>query len=267
MRQRIGSARRDGRTSLLLLSLPVLTFLVAPVVIVVIVSFSNSAYLQFPPPGFSLQWHRRFLGEPGWQNATLVSFEVAGVASAVATTCGAAAAFGLGRKRVAGRGILFAALLSPMIVPTIITAIGYYFLARRVGLAGSVVGMAIGESVLALPIVLITMTTALQGLDGQLEHAALNLGASHWYTFRRVTLPLIAPGVVSSALFAFLSAFDDLLIPLFLGGIRLQTLTVRIWSGLQVELDTTIAAVSTFFVALTAIALLVSALLRGPSST
>jgi putative spermidine/putrescine transport system permease protein len=262
-----GRASLNRQTGLLLLSIPVLAFLVAPVLIVVVVSFSNSGYLQFPPPGFSLQWHRRFLGETGWQNATLVSIEVACLASAVATTCGVGAALSLTRNRLPGQGLLYAALLSPMVIPTIITAIGYYFLARRLKLAGSVLGVAIGEAVLALPIVLITMTTALQGFDKRLEHAALNLGASHWYTFRRVTLPLIAPGVVSSALFAFLSAFDDLLIPLFLGGIRLQTLTVRIWSGLQVELDTTIAAASTFFVALTAIALLVSALLRGRSSS
>jgi putative spermidine/putrescine transport system permease protein len=240
---------------------PVLVYLVAPVVVVVIVSFSSSGYLQFPPPGFSLQWHRRFWTEAGWRSATITSIELAVMSTLVATSCGTAAAMVLSRQRFRGRGLIYAVLLSPMIIPTIITAIGYYFFARTVGLAGSLVGMALGEAILALPIVIIIMTTTFRVFDRRLEQAALSLGAGQWYTFRRVTLPLIAPGIISASLFAFLAAFDDLLIPLFLGGMRLQTLTVRIWSGLQVELDTTIAAVSAFFVALTIAVLAVNAAL------
>jgi putative spermidine/putrescine transport system permease protein len=191
----------------------------------------------------------------------VVSLQLAGVATVLATSFGVAAALALTRGRFPGRGVIYAVLLSPMIIPTIITAIGYFFLARKLRLVGSIFGMAVGEAILALPVVVIIVTATLQGFDRRLEQAALSLGAGHWYTFRRVTLPLIAPGVVSAALFAFLAAFDDLLIPLFLGGVRVQTLTVRIWSGLQVELDTTIAAVSTFFVALTAAVLAISALL------
>jgi putative spermidine/putrescine transport system permease protein len=187
------------------------------------------------------------------------------VATVLATSFGVAAALALTRGRFPGRGLIYAVLLSPMIIPTIITAIGYFFLARKLRLVGSIFGMAVGEAILALPVVVIIVTATLQGFDRRLEQAALSLGAGHWYTFRRVTLPLIAPGVVSAALFAFLAAFDDLLIPLFLGGVRVQTLTVRIWSGLQVELDTTIAAVSTFFVALTAAVLAISALLTRRS--
>ena len=240
---------------------PVIAFLVAPVIIVIVVSFSSSEYLQFPPPSLSLRWHHRFWTVAGWRSATVVSLEVGVLATLMTVAAGVAAAVALTRSRLPGRAILYAVLLSPMIIPTIVTAIGYYFLARQLRLAGSVLGIAIGEAMLALPIVVIIVTATLQGFDRRLEHAALSLGASQWYAFRRVTLPLIAPGVVSASLFAFLAAFDELLIPLFLGGINVQTLTVRIWSGLQVELDTTIAAVSTFFIALTAAVLSISAVL------
>ncbi len=252
---------RTEQVVLWLVAVPVIVFLVAPVMIVIVVSFSGSEYLQFPPPSLSLQWHQRFWGGTGWRAATMVSLELAGLATVLATACGVTAAIALTRGRFPGRGAVYGLLLSPMIIPTIITAIGYFFLARKLKLVGSVPGMAVGEALLSLPIVVIIVTATLQGFDRRLEHAALNLGAGPWYTFRRVTLPLIAPGVVSASLFAFLAAFDDLLIPLFLGGIRAQTLTVRIWSGLQVELDTTIAAVSAFFVAVTTAVLSVSALL------
>jgi putative spermidine/putrescine transport system permease protein len=252
---------RTERIVLWLLALPVLVFLVAPVVIVIIVSFSSSGYLQFPPPSLSLQWHQRFWTSGAWRQSTVVSLQLAAAATVLATSFGVAAATGLTRGRFAGRGLIYALLLSPTIIPTIITAIGYFFLARKLRLVGTVSGMAIGEAILALPVVVIIVTATLRGFDRRLEQAALSLGAGHWYVFRRITLPLIAPGVVSAALFAFLAAFDDLLIPLFLGGVRVQTLTVRIWSGLQVELDTTIAAVSAFFVALTSAVLGISALL------
>jgi putative spermidine/putrescine transport system permease protein len=240
---------------------PVIAFLVVPVVIVLIVSFSGAEYLQFPPPSLSLKWHWRFWSDPGWRRAAVASLELATIATVIATPFGAAAAIALTRGRFPGRGLLYAMLLAPMIIPTIITAIGYYFVSARLHLLGSVFGIALGEAVLALPIVVIVMTANLHGFDKRLEQAALNLGASQWYVFRRVTLPLIAPGVMSASLFAFLSAFDELLIPLFAGGIRVQPLTTRIWSGLQVELDTTIAAVSALFIGVTTAVLAISALL------
>jgi ABC-type spermidine/putrescine transport system permease subunit II len=244
-----------------MLATPVVVFLVAPVIIVVVVSFSGSEYLRFPPPTLSLRWHERFWTTRGWRQAALVSLQFSAVAALIATSFGVAAALALSRWRARGRGVLYALLLSPMIVPTLITAIGYYYVATRMKLVGTIVGVALGEALLALPIVVIMVSATLQSFDRRLEQAALGLGASAWYTFRRVTLPLIAPGVVAASLFAFLAAFDDLLIPLFLGGVRLEALTARIWSGLQVELDTTIAAVSTLFIAITTGVLGLSALL------
>lgn len=261
MREPHPLASPTGRVLITSVAGLVLVFLLAPVVIVVVVSFSASEYLQFPPPAFSFRWYGRLVSVAGWRESVLVSVKLAVLTAAIATPAGVAAAVALTRVNFKGKGAVYALLLSPMIVPTIVTAVGFYFLAARLKLVGSLVGMALGEAVLALPIVLVIASATLQGIDVRLEHAALSLGASPWYAFRRVTLPLIAPGVISAALFAFLSAFDALLIPLFLSGLRLQTLTVRIWNSLQVELDTTIAAVSTMLIAMTTLILTVMALL------
>jgi len=123
--------------------------------------------------------------------------------------------------------------------------------------------MALGHTVLALPVVVIIIAATLQGFDVRLEQAALSLGASRFTALRRVTLPLILPGVLSAALFAFLTSFDELLIPLFLAGVEVQTLTVRVWNSLLLEVDPTIAAVSSFLIGVTAAVLGASALLRG----
>jgi putative spermidine/putrescine transport system permease protein len=166
------------------------------------------------------------------------------------------------RGRFRGKGALYAFLLSPTIVPTIITAISLYFFFARWKVTGSVVAMALGHTVLALPIVLIIIAATLQGLDVRFEQAALSLGASRLTALRRITLPLVLPGVLSAALFAFLTSFDELLIPLFLSGVEVQTLTVRVWNSLLLEVDPTIAAVSSFLIGVTATVLGASALLR-----
>jgi putative spermidine/putrescine transport system permease protein len=158
-------------------------------------------------------------------------------------------------------------LLSPLIVPTIITAIGLYFFFVRWKATGSVVAMALGHTVLALPVVVIIIAATLQGFDIRFEQAALSLGASRFTALRRVTLPLILPGVLSAALFAFLTSFDELLIPLFLSGVEVQTLTVRVWNSLLLEVDPTIAAVSSFLIGIAATVLGASALLRGRGET
>jgi putative spermidine/putrescine transport system permease protein len=240
----------------------VLLFLIAPVVIILIVSFSGADYLRFPPPGLSLRWYREFFGVPGWRQAIGVSVQVAGLTTVFATALGFLASLALVRGRFRGKGAIYAFLLSPMIVPTIITAIGLYFFFVRLRLTGSIVAMALGHTVLALPVVVIIIAATLQGFDMRFEQAALSLGASRLTALRRVTLPLILPGVLSAALFAFLTSFDELLIPLFLSGIEVQTLTVRVWNSLLLEVDPTIAAVSSFLIGVTTVVLGASALLR-----
>lgn len=262
--QRVG----PGRIAVVVAAASVLGFLIAPVVIIVIVSFSGGAYLAFPPPSFSLRWYERFLGDPNWQRAIWVSVQVATLTMIAATALGFAAALALVRGEFRGKGFLYGFLLMPMIVPTIIVAIAIYFVFSKFKLIGSIFGMAAAHTVLALPIVVIVLAATLQGLDPRYERAAYSLGAGALYTWRRVTLPMIAPGLISAALFAFLSSFDELLIPLFLSGVRMQTMTVRIWNSLLLEVEPTIAAVSSFLVGVTVAVLLANALARrDPSVT
>ncbi|MCC7273671.1 MAG: ABC transporter permease [Alphaproteobacteria bacterium] len=244
----------------------VLLLLIAPIVIVAIVSFSSAESLTFPPPGFSLRWYERFLALPGWRRALWVSVQVATITMVLATLLGLLASLALVRGRFRGKGIVYAFVLSPMIVPTIITAVALYFFFVRVVGTGSILAMAIGHTVLALPIVVMVIASTLQGFDSRLEMAAFSLGAGRLTTFRRITVPIIAPAVLSAGLFAFLTSFDELLIPLFLAGVEAETLSVRIWNSLLLEVDPMIAAVSTLFVVVTMLVLGISALLRraGP---
>ena len=257
-----GQRAGPGTIGVLAVASAVLLLLIAPVVIIVILSFSGADYLTFPPPSLSLRWYERFAGAPGWRQAIVVSAKVAGLTTVFATALGLLAALALVRGQFRYKGAVYAFLLSPMIVPTIITAIGLYFFFAKLKATGSVLAMALGHTVLALPVVVIIIAATLQGLDVRFELAALSLGASRWLALRRITLPLIAPGVLSAALFAFLTSFDELLIPLFLSGVEVQTLTVRIWNSLLLEVDPTIAAVSSFLIAVTCAVLGASAVLR-----
>jgi len=258
-----GQRPGPGTVALTALAGAVLLFLIAPVIIILIVSFSGADYLSFPPPYLSLRWYQRFLGTPSWRQAIVVSTQVAVLTMLFATALGLLAALALVRGRFRGKGVIYAVLLSPLIVPTIITAIGLYFFFVRLKATGSIFAMALGHTVLALPVVVIIMAAALQGFDIRLEQAALSLGASRLTALRRITLPLILPGLLSAALFAFLTSFDELLIPLFLSGVEVQTLTVRVWNSLVLEVDPTIAAVSSFLIGVTTVVLGASALLRG----
>ena len=257
-----GQRTGPGTIAVVAIAVVVLAFLIAPVVIIVLVSFSGADYLSFPPPQLSLRWYSRFFGTSVWRQSIVVSVQVATLTMVFATVLGLVASLALVRGRFRGKGAVYALLLSPMIVPTIITAIALYFFFARLKATGSILAMALGHTVLALPVVVIIITATLQGFDLRLELAALSLGASRITALRRVTLPLIAPGVVSAALFAFLTSFDELLIPLFLAGVEVQTLTVRIWNSLLLEVDPTIAAVSSFLIAVTCVVLGASALLR-----
>ncbi|HEY7521252.1 MAG TPA: ABC transporter permease [Methylomirabilota bacterium] len=257
-----GQRTGPGSIAVAAIAATVLLFLIAPVIIILIVSFSGADYLRFPPPGLSLRWYERFFGTAAWRHAIWISTQVAGLTMIFATVLGFLASLALVRGRFRGKGIIYAFLLSPMIVPTIITAIGLYFFFVRMKATGSILAMALGHTVLALPVVVIIIAATLQGFDVRLEQAALSLGASRLTALRRVTLPLVMPGVLSAALFAFLTSFDELLIPLFLAGAEVQTLTVRVWNSLLLEVDPTIAAVSSFLIGVTAAVLAASALLR-----
>jgi len=240
----------------------VLAFLVAPVAIIVVISFSNSELLTFPPPGYSLRWYVKLFSDPGWRHSLWISLKVGFLTMGLSALIGFPATLALVRGKFRGKDFVYAFLLSPMIVPTIITAIALYFFFARMDATGSVVAMALGHTVLALPIVIIILSATLQGFDQRLEQAAFNLGASRLYTMRRITVPLIAAGLFSAMLFAFLTSFDDLLVPLFLAGMLNETLSVKMWNGLRYSADPLIAAVSSFLIWVTAVVLISTSLLK-----
>jgi len=229
-------------------------FLMLPTLVVIPVSFSSSQYLQFPPPGFSLQWYQRYLGSPVWLQATFLSFKIAITTAALATVLGTMAAFGIVRGRYRGKMLVSTMLLAPLVIPTIIIAIGVYDWYSQLRLIGSWVGIAIAHTMLALPLVLTIVGAALRTLDPTLEQAALGLGANHLRVIWHITLALIQPAMVASALFAFVLSFDELIVAMFIGGVNM-TLPKRMFDNIRVEIDPTIAPISTLLIVISCLML------------
>jgi putative spermidine/putrescine transport system permease protein len=244
-----------GRVSFAALWVLVLLFLALPILIVALLSFSSASYLTFPPPALSIRWYRAYLGSREWLASTWLSLSVGACVVVLATSLGTLAALGLQRLRGPTRAVVAALIVSPLIIPGIIAAIGIYYAFSRYRLVGSPIGLVLAHTCLAVPFVVTSVSASLAGLDRRLEQAALGLGATPWGTFRQVTLPLISPGVFVGALFAFITSFDELIVALFLSGSGAVTLPRRMWDDLRFAIDPTIAAVSTLTIVLTAAAL------------
>jgi ABC-type spermidine/putrescine transport system permease subunit II len=236
--------------------------LIVPIAIVIALAFGDQGTLRFPPSAFSLRWFKAFFADPRWQKALLSSLAIASIACIVATVLGFFAAYAFVRSDLRAKKLLLSFMLLPVIIPHVITAIAMYFVSAPLKLVGNVVWIGICHATIALPIVLLILLSTLQGVDVNLERAALSLGCSRLRVFTRVVIPLALPGIVSSALFAFLASFDELIIALFLAGVRSETLPVRIWNSLHLQVEPIIAAVSAFLIAVTGIILLLDALLR-----
>ncbi|MDT5280484.1 MAG: putative spermidine/putrescine transport system permease protein [Mycobacterium sp.] len=239
------------RTALMVFCVLVAVWLVAPSLIVIPLSFTNRPSFNFPPSGWSTTWYANFFSDPTWILALQASIRVGLLVTLVATICGTAAAVALSRTRFVGDQGVRALLLSPMIVPVIVVSIGTYAIYLRLNLLGTTTGFVLAHSVLALPFVIIPVSASLQGFDRRLEDAAAICGANRWATFRTVTLPLVAPGVMSGALFAFATSFDEVVVSLFIQSPYLQTLPVRMYSSVTRDTDPTIAAAATLILALT----------------
>ncbi|HZY55530.1 MAG TPA: ABC transporter permease, partial [Reyranella sp.] len=198
----------------------VAVWLLAPLVVVVVISFSSAPFLQFPPPGFSLRWYVQLFSTPAWTNSLLVSVQIMVPAAFFATLLGTAASYALVRGRVPGARLVMACLMLPIVVPGMITAAALFGVYRGLGLNGTLTGLIIGHTVLCLPYVVATVTSALRVQDARLEEAAATLGAPPWSTFRHVTLPLVLPAVLSSLLVAMILTFDELIVSLFVSSAR-----------------------------------------------
>ena len=249
---RLEAAGPLGRrhAGLVVLGVATLVFLALPLFVVLPISFSAAKYLTFPPPGWSTQWYDRYFGSREWMSATWRSVEVAVLTTGAATAAGTAAALAL-RRPFRGKSLVNLVIVAPLVVPVIITAIAIYGLYARLQLEGTLHALVLAHTVLALPFVVVVVAATLRGFDETLELAAQNLGANRWQTFRLVTLPLIRPGIISGALLAFITSFDEVVIAVFVSGARAPTLPKQMWDGIRTEIDPTVAAVSTLLIGVT----------------
>lgn len=236
--------------------------LIAPIAIIIVLSFSADAILQFPPKSFSMRWYSVFFGDSRWLNALLCSVAIGFGACLIATVVGFLAAYALVRGTFRAKKFMLSLVLLPLIIPQVITAIALYFISAKLGLVGSKIWISLAHAVIGLPIVVLILISALQSVDENVERAAYSLGASRSVTFIRVVIPLALPSVISAALFSFLTSFDELVIAMFLSGLSAETLQVRIWNSLQMDAEPIIASVSALLIGVTVVLLAVDACLR-----
>ncbi|PCI28148.1 MAG: polyamine ABC transporter permease [SAR324 cluster bacterium] len=233
-----------------LFCLAVFIYLIFPILVIIPMSFSSASFLTFPPPGYSLRWYEQFLNDQDWLDAAKNSISIAVVTTILATTLGVLASMGLVRGNFRGKAILTAFIVSPMVAPLIIAAAGMYFIYSKLSMVETFMGMVLAHTVLATPFVVVTISATLQSFDRSLENAAASLGANPVTTFFKVTLPIITPGIVSGALFAFVTSFDEVVIALFISGIEYRTLPVKMFEGIRFEINPTITVVATFLIVL-----------------
>ena len=243
----------------------VLLFLVLPILVIVPLSFNSGTFLIYPMQGFSMRWYEDFFGSAGWMRALKNSMIIAPAATILAMILGTLAAIGLTRSDFRGKALVMSLLISPMVVPVVIVGVASYLFFAPLGLANGYLSLIVVHAVLGVPFVIITVSATLQGFNYNLVRAAASLGASPITAFRRVTLPLIAPGVISGALFAFATSFDEVVVTLFLAGPEQVTLPRQMFSGIRENLSPTIAAAATLLIGFSILLLLTLEWLRGRS--
>jgi putative spermidine/putrescine transport system permease protein len=247
-------------------------FLIGPILVIIPLSFNAEDFFTFTkkmlaldPEGYSLKHYRDFLTNSDWQNALYNSFRIAPMATLLSVSFGTLAAIGLSQSHVPFRAAIMAVLISPMIVPLIISAAGMYFFYSRIGLQGTYWGVVLAHAALGTPFVIITVTATLVGFDRSLVRAAANLGADPVRTFFKVQMPLIIPGVISGGLFAFITSFDEVVVVLFLGSAGQKTLPWQMFTGLREQISPTILAVATILVTISILLLTTLEFLRRRS--
>ena len=247
-------------------------FLIAPIIVIIPLSFNAQDFFTFTPEmlnfqseGYSLKHYNDFFTNVDWQTALTNSFRIAPLATLISVALGTVAAVGLSQSDVPFKKLIMAILISPMIVPLIISAAGMYFFYSRIGLQGTYIGIVLAHAALGIPFVIITVTATLVGFDKSLTRASANLGAGPMRTFFRVQMPLILPGVISGGLFAFITSFDEVVVVLFVGSASQKTLPWQMFTGLREQISPTILAVATILVILSILLLTVVELLRRRS--
>jgi putative spermidine/putrescine transport system permease protein len=226
----------------------VLIFLIAPIAVVIPVSFSDSKYLGFPPEAYSLRWYATFTSSVEWLAATRASLIAATLTMIVVTPLGIAAAYGINAMRPSWARWAQVAVLLPMLVPSILLAIGIFYVYIRLRIVNTMLGIVLAHTLLALPFVVLTMLAAMRSFDFRQEQAAQSLGAPPLGAFLRVTLPQLKVAAISSALFAFIISLDEVVVGLFVAGGANTVLTRRMFVSLRDAVDPTVAVISTLFI-------------------
>ncbi len=243
----------------------VIAFLVVPVIIVIPISFSASSLLEFPPRAYSLRWYAALFGSVEWRDAAWMSVKVAVLTTIVATPAGTAAAYGLHLGGFRFTGLLRMLVLAPLLVPVILTAVGIFYVYARLGLNNTLAGLVLAHAMLALPFVVVSVGAGLRSYDMAQERVARSLGASWFRAFWSITLPQIRLPVLSGALLAFLSSFDEVIVSYFISGGEYATLPRRMFNALRDQIEPTIAAISTILVVLSVGTVAVLELMRKPA--
>ena len=239
-----------GKWTVRLMGSAVVAILILPIIVVMIISFSSASYLTFPPPGFSFRWYEQFFSDSAWMRAFWTSLLVATISAVIAVALGTSAALGVVRSNIRGKSAIMLLLVSPIIVPPVVLGLSLYSLFLRFDMVGSVFGLAAAHAIGGLPIVVVILSAALQGVDPKLEQAASVHGASSLTVFRLVTLPAILPGLAAATFFAFLHSFDELVLTLFLSSAELKTLPLMLWGDINYRLNPVLAVVSSLEVLL-----------------
>jgi len=249
-----------ARLWLYALAILIMVFLVVPTLIVIPMSFSDSQYLEFPPRHWSMRWYEAYFNSVAWMQATATSFKCAFATVLVATPLGTLAAYGLSLSRMRLARLAFVMLITPLIVPIILIGIGVFYAYVKLKLINTLLGIVLAHSMLALPLVLMVVASALKSYDASQEMVARSLGASRFRAFISVTLPQIRFAVITGAALAFLTSFDEVIVAMFVSGGDNSTLTRNMFNALRDQIDPTIAAISTIMILVTSTLLALSQL-------
>jgi len=237
-------------------------FLIAPVLLLIPMSLGSAEIIEFPPSQIGLDQYRKFFSHPAWQSAVLNSLQVSAMTAVVSTFLGVLASLGLVWGKFKGKGLINAFIVSPMIVPIIVMALAFYISLAKLGLIGTKIGLVLAYTPLTLPFSVLPISATLRGFDRSLENAARILGASRFQTFARITFPIIRPGILTGAIFAFMIAFDEVVIALFICGTTAVTLPKKMWDVIRYEIEPMLPAISTLLFLLAIIILVLVGFLQ-----
>ncbi len=243
---RSGAGLMTTRTSvgISVLASAIYLFLIMPSLVVIPMSFGDTNEFQFPPRTLSLHLYEKFFFDSDWMAATIRSIQIATITTAVSLVFGLLTAYGIVRGGMPGKQIIAIFLLSPMLVPLIVIALGLYIYFNILGIGGTVFALVLAHTLYSTPFAIVLLTAALKQIDPNLESAAMLMGAGKIYVLRRVTLPLLKPAMIASALFVFLTSFDEVIMAIFLAGARTRTLPVKMYDSIVWEISPVLAAVS-----------------------